>query len=124
MLLTFLIKQLTIAVIIQSNERYIMSTTMVQFRVEEDLKREATALYEKIGLDLPSAMRMFLKQSLLANGLPFPAVLTKPNFKSEDEMTVAEFNAMLQEGTRQMRDGEIMDSADAFKLIRERVAHA
>lgn len=101
-----------------------MSTTMVQFRVEEDLKREATALYEKIGLDLPSAMRMFLKQSLLANGLPFPAVLTKPNFKSEDEMTVAEFNAMLQEGTRQMRDGEIMDSADAFKLIRERVAHA
>ncbi|MBQ0108497.1 MAG: type II toxin-antitoxin system RelB/DinJ family antitoxin [Phascolarctobacterium sp.] len=101
-----------------------MSTTMVQFRVEEDLKREATALYEKIGLDLPSAMRMFLKQSLLANGLPFPAVLTKPSFKSEDEMTVAEFNAMLQEATRQMRDGEIMDSADAFKLIRERVAHA
>lgn len=51
-----------------------MSTTMVQFRVEEDLKREATALYEKIGLDLPSAMRMFLKQSLLANGLPLKVV--------------------------------------------------
>mgnify|MGYP004450307907 CR=1 FL=1 len=39
-----------------------MSTTVVQFRIEESLKDDANALFENLGLDMPTAFRMFLKQ--------------------------------------------------------------
>ena len=52
-----------------------MSSIVVQVRVESELKDEAQAIYEKLGLDLPSAIRMFLKKSILERGLPFRANL-------------------------------------------------
>ncbi|NMW65531.1 type II toxin-antitoxin system RelB/DinJ family antitoxin [Mobiluncus mulieris] len=47
----------------------------VQLRVDDELKREATAVYEELGLDLSSAIRMFLKRSVVARGIPFATVL-------------------------------------------------
>ena len=44
---------------------------LVQFRVEEQLKVEAARLFETLGLDLPTAIRMFLARSLFERGLPF-----------------------------------------------------
>lgn len=52
-----------------------MSTSMIQFRIDDELKAEATALYEKLGIDLSTAMRMFLKRSVSVNGIPFSMVL-------------------------------------------------
>lgn len=49
----------------------IMATTVVQFRVEESLKNEATEIFESLGLDLPTAFRMFLKKSVAKRGIPF-----------------------------------------------------
>ena len=48
---------------------------LIQFRTDKDLKQEVSAIYESIGLDLPTACRMFLVRSKMAKGLPFPAVL-------------------------------------------------
>ena len=43
----------------------------VQVRVDEDTRKRASELFERIGLDIPTAIRMFLKQSIESNGLPF-----------------------------------------------------
>ena len=48
-----------------------MSTTIFQMRIDEALKNEATKLYDAIGLDLPTAIRMFLKKSISEQGIPF-----------------------------------------------------
>ena len=48
---------------------------IVQFRVDDKIKQQATEVYQKLGLDLSSAIRMFLQRSILVNGLPFPALL-------------------------------------------------
>ena len=45
--------------------------SLIQIRVDEDTKREADALFSRLGLDTPTAVRMFLKQALLQHGLPF-----------------------------------------------------
>ena len=45
--------------------------SLIQVRVDEDVKREADALFARLGLDTPTAVRMFLKQALLQHGLPF-----------------------------------------------------
>lgn len=48
-----------------------MSTTTLQIRVEDSLKEQVTALFERLGLDLPTAVRIFLKKSVAENGVPF-----------------------------------------------------
>lgn len=54
-----------------------MATSIVQFRIDDDLKLEATAIYEKLGIDLSTALRMFLKRSVIENGIPFSMTLDK-----------------------------------------------
>ena len=41
-----------------------MSTTLVQVRVDDELKNQATAVYDALGIDLSTAVRMFLKRLL------------------------------------------------------------
>lgn len=48
---------------------------LVQFRVDKDLKQEVAEIYDELGMDLPTALRMFMKKSKQARGLPFEAVL-------------------------------------------------
>lgn len=48
-----------------------MSTATLQIRVENNLKEQAMALFERLGLDLPTAIRIFLKKSVSENGVPF-----------------------------------------------------
>ncbi len=56
-----------------------MATTIFQMRIEETLKNEASKLYDTIGLDLPTAIRMFLKKSIAEQGIPFSTKLHDEN---------------------------------------------
>jgi len=44
---------------------------IIQLRVQDDVKEEATELFEKLGLDLSTAIRIFLARSISEKGLPF-----------------------------------------------------
>jgi DNA-damage-inducible protein J len=46
-------------------------TSIIQVRVDETLKKDADLLFTDLGLDTPSAIRLFLKQALIKNGIPF-----------------------------------------------------
>lgn len=56
---------------------------VIQLRVDDDLKLQATSVYEKLGLDLSSAIRMFLKRSISVNGIPFSMILDDEPYNSE-----------------------------------------
>ena len=43
----------------------------------------STKLYEGLGIDLSTAVRMFLKRSVLVNGVPFSMTLPKAEYKAE-----------------------------------------
>jgi addiction module antitoxin, relB/dinJ family len=47
------------------------NTTLVQVRVDETLKDKVTHIYDYYGLDLPTAIRIFMKKTVAVNGLPF-----------------------------------------------------
>ena len=60
----------------------------IQVRVDEKLKKEATLILDNMGMDMPTAIRMFLKKIVLERGLPFDTKLplyeyipAKPSFK-------------------------------------------
>ena len=57
-----------------------MSQTMIQVRVEKDLKERVSDIYEAVGLDLPTAIRMFFKRSILVGGLPFDGRVTTTDY--------------------------------------------
>lgn len=48
---------------------------LIQFRADKALKQEVSDIYEQLGLDLPTAFRMFMKRSKQVHGLPFEATL-------------------------------------------------
>ncbi len=50
---------------------------LVQARVDRKLKQEVTEIYESLGLDLPTAIRMFLVRSKLDRGIPFETTLPR-----------------------------------------------
>jgi DNA-damage-inducible protein J len=46
-------------------------SSVIQVRVDSRLKEDAENLFTDLGLDIPSAIRLFLKQAIARNGIPF-----------------------------------------------------
>lgn len=97
-----------------------MATSIVQFRIEEDLKNEATALYEKLGIDLSTAMRMFLKRSVYVNGIPFSMVLPKEEYSVSKALEfMGELNKSASEnGTEKMSLDDINSEISSYRKER------
>ncbi len=53
--------------------------TTLNVRVDENLKKEANELFADLGLDMSTAINMFLRQSVIRNALPFEVVREVPN---------------------------------------------
>ena len=47
---------------------------MLQVRVDDNLKEQASILYDNLGMDLSTAVRMFLKKSIQVGGIPFEVI--------------------------------------------------
>ena len=48
-----------------------MSTANINVRTDANLKAQAQKIFESIGLDLSTAVNLFLKQTVRVNNLPF-----------------------------------------------------
>ena len=77
-----------------------MTTTNIQIRVDSMLKAEAEQLFSDIGLDMPTAVRLFLKQAIINNGLPF-AVERDPFFSESNQQA-------LRKSIAQMKSGQVV----------------
>ena len=66
-----------------------MATSTLQIRVDNDLRNEADAFFTRAGLDISSAVRLFLRQSVIRQRLPFEIVAENPDpFFSEANQRV------------------------------------
>ena len=48
-----------------------MATANINIRTDAALKAQAQQIFESIGLDLSTAVNLFLKQTVKANNLPY-----------------------------------------------------
>ena len=46
-------------------------TSVINVNVKNKIKKEANILFEKLGLNMSTAINMFLKKSIKENGIPF-----------------------------------------------------
>ena len=65
-----------------------MATTPTQVRIDSDIKREATALFASLGLDMSGAVNLFLHQCVLRGGLPFAVEV--PQYSDQTISAMAE----------------------------------
>ena len=66
-----------------------MESTNLNIRIEKDVKVKAEKLFDALGLNMTSAVNIFLIQAIRENGIPFEIKINTPN-----EITLA----AIQEG--------------------------
>ena len=66
-----------------------MSTTPTQIRIDTDIKKQVTHLFNELGLDMSSAVNLFLHQCVLRGGLPFNVELPHYSQRTLDAMEEA-----------------------------------
>ena len=89
-------------------KRGIMSNIEVRLRVDSDLKHEAESVFKNMGMTMPEAIRIFLKQSVNSCGLPF-----RPHFNYPNKTTLEAFKSF-EEG-----DFEELSSDDLHNFLQE-----
>ena len=50
-----------------------MKTTTLQLRIDEKTKRDVQKIIDKLGLDMSTAITMFLRQVIVTKSIPFQA---------------------------------------------------
>ena len=86
-----------------------MAQTNLTIRIDEDIKREAESLFNKIGMNMSVAINMFFRQALREQAIPFelkpyddgcksklPERILHPSANTEREKTVAKTIAMTE----------------------------
>ncbi len=86
------------------------NTTNISIRMDADLKAQADALFNELGMNLTTAFNIFVRQSLREGGIPFEVRLEQPN-----KETIA---AML-EAERIARDPSVKHYSDVEEALRE-----
>ena len=66
------------------------STTNFSVRMDSDIKRQCETLYGELGVNLTTAINVFLRQSLRVGGFPFEVRLDQPNKETIAAMLEAE----------------------------------
>ena len=66
-----------------------MAAAPTQIRIDSDIKREATALFSRLRLDMSGAVNQFLHQCVLRGGLPFPVEMPAYSEQTLDAMAEA-----------------------------------
>lgn len=89
-----------------------MATTNINVRVDSALKQEAEILFNDLGLNMSSAINMFLRSSISHNGIPFEVKRPTPN---------AETKAALEEFEEMKKNSDKYKRYDSFDEILDEV---
>ena len=76
-----------------------MATVKLSINTDEQTKKQAQALFEELGLDMTTAVNMFLKKAVREQGIPFDVAVNSPN--AETRASLAEYEKMKEMTVKQ-----------------------
>lgn len=56
-----------------------MTSTNLNIRIEKEIKDQADRIFSELGLNMTTAINMFLRTTIRENGIPFALKLDVPN---------------------------------------------
>lgn len=72
-----------------------MSTTNLNIRIDEDVKKQSDEIFNELGLNMTTAINIFLRTTIREHGIPFGLKLDIPN---------ATTKAAIEEGRKMISD--------------------
>ncbi len=104
-----------------SKEASIMSkkTATISARIIPFIKKEAEDTLEKLGVPMSVVVDALYRQIIMRGGIPEEMRNFDYGLKSVEDMSEAEFNAMMQKGYDEMQKGEGIDVEEAFEDLEE-----
>lgn len=91
-----------------------MSKVSTNISLDADLKKSSQELFSDLGMDLSTAVTIFLKQSLRVQGLPFVVTREVPN--AETQAALDEYHEMKNNSAKYKRYSsfhDLLDEVDA-----------
>ena len=86
------------------------TTTNISIRMDTELKAQAEALFNELGMNLSTAFNIFVRQAVREGRIPFEIRLERPNRETAAAMREAEWIA---------RDPEVKGYEDRAELFRD-----
>ena len=98
-----------------------MATSLLQVRVDNSLKDKAAQVFENLGIDISTAVRMFLKRAVMDNGIPFRMTMPKEDYKAERGYRAMQeiSESAAKNGLADMSLDEINAEIDAYRRERD-----
>ena len=88
-----------------------MATTNLNIRIDTELKRQSEQIFNELGLNMSSALTVFLRQVVRSNGLPFEMRLNKPNDETLAAIQDVNLNSNMSKSFHSVK--ELMKDLDA-----------
>ena len=84
-----------------------MATTNLNIRIDKSVKDQAEAIFNELGLNMTTAINMFLRTTIREKGIPFSLKLDVPN-----ELTAA----AIEEGRQIAEDSNVKGYSNIDEL--------
>ena len=82
-------------------------TSNIYVRVEPDIKEQAEAVLEKLGIPMSNAVSIFLRQVVMQNGLPFEVKIPNTKPLSISSLSEAELDMEMLKAHNDFENGRI-----------------
>ena len=90
--------------------------SQIAVRVDDELNKEATAIFNELGLDMTTAVKLFSKQSVLTKSIPFKLDLYEREYtKEEVEQAKKDIQRLVKEKSKLVKlDFSKQEDIDKF----------
>ncbi|MFC1600053.1 type II toxin-antitoxin system RelB/DinJ family antitoxin [Patescibacteria group bacterium] len=82
----------------------------IQLRIDNTTKKSAKSILDKLGIDMTSAIKIYLKQIVINKGIPFKLL-------TENGLTIEQENEILKAAKEAEKGKNMTDAMDADKAI-------
>ena len=83
-----------------------MTTSSMNIRMDSDVKKQAEDLFSKLGINMTTAINIFLRQSIREHGIPFELKVDVPN--NETVAAINEGETIIENGTSRFESADDM----------------
>ena len=94
-----------------------MKTANVTARIQPEIKAQAEAVLDKIGIPVSVLIDTLYRQIIMTGGIPYS--LSVPHVTTLDGMSKEQFDAMMQKGYDEAQAGIGLSVDEAFRKVRE-----
>ena len=95
-------------------------TANVTARIQPDIKEQAEAILERLGIPVSVFIDMTYRQVIMRDGVPFSLDIPD-NLITRDTLTKVEFDAMMQNGLAQAKSDDSVSIDEAFRQLKAEI---